>query len=262
MDVRPRPDEDLETREQRRNLLDSVGRLSKTQQETVSLYYLGEYKIVEVAAIQDVPERTIKHRLHEARKTLKQDMMTMVKDNLRTEALDASFGDRVLDLLTDPVEGGAWRSTTASQFRVAGERGQDGFARAMAFPNWRTRMRAVHYLGNFHKWGLDESFVVDLLLKGLKDQNRRVRINAINVLSQLNRRKIVNRSFVPELVPMLEDPSRCVRMRAASCLIRHADEVPLNAAIAAMIKESDERTLRRHHSLIGQIVQQQDVKMA
>ena len=103
VDDRPRPDERFEESEQRRRLFDAVGPLSKAQQETVALYYLGEYKIHEVAEMQGVPEGTIKHRLHEARKHLKQDIMTMVKDNLKSESLDESFADRVLDLLSDPV---------------------------------------------------------------------------------------------------------------------------------------------------------------
>ncbi|HAA73929.1 TPA: hypothetical protein DCE37_02265 [Candidatus Latescibacteria bacterium] len=79
-DHRPRPDENVERYEIRRNLPVSIGKLTKKQRETVSLYYIGGYKIRELAAIQEVPEGTIKHRLHEARKRLRQDKMAMLEN--------------------------------------------------------------------------------------------------------------------------------------------------------------------------------------
>jgi HEAT repeat protein len=212
----------------------------------------------EVAAIQEVPIGTIKYRLHEARKRLKKEMMRMVEENLKSEAPDDAFADRVLGLLSDPIEGRKWRSATAEKFEDAGERGKDGFARAMRSPNWKTRMHAIFYLTNFPRWNLEEGFAVDLLVGALQDNNRRVRIDAIVALGRL--KGITNRSFSTQLLPLLEDPSRIVRLRVTKGLARYAEEISLEPVLRAMVKESDSRNLRKFRNLVGKILETQNVQ--
>ena len=74
----PSPDVDFERKRLQERVMEAVGRLSRVQGETVMLHYISEYTIPEVAAIQEVPVGTIKRRLHDARKRLRQDMMDMV----------------------------------------------------------------------------------------------------------------------------------------------------------------------------------------
>ena len=64
----PSPKIALEKKELAERVLEAVGQLSKTQRETVTLYYIGEHSIAEVATIQNIPLGTVKRRLHEARK--------------------------------------------------------------------------------------------------------------------------------------------------------------------------------------------------
>lgn len=52
---KPSPEIDLEKTELREQVMEAVGRLSKTQRETVTLYYISEYSLTEVATIQAVP---------------------------------------------------------------------------------------------------------------------------------------------------------------------------------------------------------------
>ncbi|HAA73928.1 TPA: hypothetical protein DCE37_02260 [Candidatus Latescibacteria bacterium] len=45
----------------------------------------------------------------------------------------------MLPLLSDPEEVKMWRSSTGAQLEIAWEKSREGFIRAMAFPNWKTR---------------------------------------------------------------------------------------------------------------------------
>jgi DNA-directed RNA polymerase specialized sigma24 family protein len=62
--------------------------LHQTQRKTVTLLYIGEYSLAEVAQIQDTPVGTIKRGLREARKKRKEDLV-MVEDVLKHNAPDA-----------------------------------------------------------------------------------------------------------------------------------------------------------------------------
>ncbi len=259
-DQRARPDEDIERHELRRDLLVSIGKLSKKQRETVSLYYIDGYRIRELAAIQEVPEGTIKHRQHEARNRLRQDMMAMVEDNLKSEGPDEGLADRVLALLSDPEEGKMWRSSTGAQLEIAGEKSREGFIRAMAFPNWKTRMRTLFWLLQYNRWNLEVEFAVDLMVKALDDSNRRVRQNALMSLSTLSRR-LGDRSFVPQLVEKLEDPARHVRYALAKALAREPENVPLGPVLKATVRETHPATLVKFQVLIGRILDTQNLKL-
>ena len=261
LDRRPMPDENAERSELRRQLLVSIGRLSKVQRETVSLYYIGGYRIREVAAIQEVPTGTVKHRLHEARGRLKQEMMAMVQDNLKSEGPDEGFADRVLALLSDPEEGKMWRSGTGEQLEIAGENSREGFVRAMAFPNWKTRMRTIFWLRQYDRWNLEPEFAVDLIVKALDDSSRRVRKEAVGTLSWLTQRKLKDRSFIPEMVGKLSDPARHVRYALAKSLARQAEEVPLKPVLEATVRETHPATLVKFQRLIGKIMETQDLKL-
>jgi len=57
--------------------------LSDTVSETVLLYYIDGYSQKEVGELLKVPLGTVKRRLHDARKTLKQEALTMAADELQ-----------------------------------------------------------------------------------------------------------------------------------------------------------------------------------
>ena len=71
------PEIELERRQRREEVLDAIGRLSKAQRETTTLFYLGGYSLKEIAGIQEMPVGTIKRRLHDARSRLKSEMLQM-----------------------------------------------------------------------------------------------------------------------------------------------------------------------------------------
>lgn len=76
----------------------AVAALPEHQREAVSLYYIGEHSQSEVAAFLDISEGAVRKRLHDARKVLKEAMITMVRDTLHDDApsRDDRFEKRVL----------------------------------------------------------------------------------------------------------------------------------------------------------------------
>jgi RNA polymerase sigma factor (sigma-70 family) len=143
----PSPAEELEKSELQNQVMRAVDKLGKTQRETVVLYYIGEYSLAEVAAIQEVPLGTIKRRLHEARKRLKTDMLTMVADVLQDNAPDDAMAERVFELLCAyPMGKRADRVQTWQELAQIGRVGKEGFERSYELPHVLSRNRAVHYV--------------------------------------------------------------------------------------------------------------------
>ncbi len=60
-----------------------LSRLSDTLSETVLLYYIDGYSQKEVGELLGVPVGTVKRRLHDARKVLKQEALAMAADELQ-----------------------------------------------------------------------------------------------------------------------------------------------------------------------------------
>ena len=271
----PSPEADFERKRLRERVMEAIGRLSRVQGETVMLHYISEYTIAEVAAIQEVPVGTIKRRLHDARKRLKRDMMDMVEDVLKDNAPNEEMADRVFDLLCAYPSGGAFgdRKTIETLQRI-GEAGRDGFTRAMGLPHWRTRRLTVSYLAReYGGGGPSKEFAIERLKEALKDSNWGVRKAAAWTLmfgSPKQTEKERARNAVPHLVPLLSDPSKRVRSavgiwlliwaqyRAPRELVRQA--IPLLDVCRAVSVETDARTLDRFRSLLGLVVQAQEIE--
>jgi RNA polymerase sigma-70 factor, ECF subfamily len=262
----PSPHENLEQNELRARVIAAIGRLSKVQRETVTLYYISGYSQQEVAAIQEVPLGTVKYRLHEARSKLKKDMVEMVEDVLKEGAPKEDFADKVFELLCAyPAGGKVWSREVIEEIKKAGPAGEAGFTRALALPHWKTRRAAVHYLGiqRFSGGGvlpLEKS--VELLKRGLIDTNLKVRqwtvyglMWGMDVDDQYRREH-----FVPLLIPLLSDPSKTIRHQVAGLLGRRscAGAVPLQTAALALAREEDIKTLRRMQRLVCRIIEAQD----
>jgi RNA polymerase sigma-70 factor (ECF subfamily) len=222
----PTPVEELEQSELRDQVMAAIGRLSKVQRETVTLYYISGYSQQEVAAIQEVPLGTIKHRLHQARRKLKKDMVEMVEEVLKEGAPKDDFTQRVFDLLCAYPQGGRlWSREVMDQLKEIGSSGEAGFAKALALPHWQTRRAATHYLGAqfFYDGGaLSVEKSVKLLKTALSDTNYKVRKDAMFALLGGLKVDIDYRreKLVPLVLPLLFDSSKEVRFYAAGGLSR------------------------------------------
>lgn len=257
------PQVELERHELRERVMAAIGRLSKVQRETVTLFYISGYALQEIAAIQEVPVGTIKYRLHEARNRLKKELMDMVEEVLKDGAPRKDFAARVFELLCaypNRTGGRLWRRATMDELAEIGPPGLDGFTRALDLPHWRTRRAAVHYLGwarAYKKEALPAETAVDLLKKALSDSNRRVRAQAVLTLLTLNfpdERK--RRELVPLLVPLLTDRSRKVRFLVAGRLSAPdcAADVPMDEAIRVLKNERDPAVHHRLELLLLEIL--------
>jgi RNA polymerase sigma-70 factor (ECF subfamily) len=203
------PYSDLEQTELREQVLTAIGRLSKTQRETVTLYYISGYSQQEVAHIQEVPVGTIKRRLYEARNRLKEDMIHMVQDVLKEGAPGENFTEKVFELLNAyPNRSNMFQRDIRQKIKQIGSRGISGFQKAFQQPHWQTRRAVVSYVHN----DLPTEDVIVLLKQALKDPNKKVRKYSIGELLRLDvseQRK--QEEFMPLIVDCMFDPSKTVR---------------------------------------------------
>lgn len=70
------PDQQLDNMTDREVVHELMKSLSLKQQEILELFYFKQYSLKEIAALLDLPVGTIKSRVHEARKALKQKILT------------------------------------------------------------------------------------------------------------------------------------------------------------------------------------------
>ena len=242
------PQTQLETKELREQVMAAVGRLSKVQRETVTLFYISGYSQQDIAAIQEVPLGTIKRRLHDARLKLKTEMFNVVEDTLRTEAPKEDFSERVFNLICRYQQPDAslwpWREVKEELLKI-GIDGIEGLKKAMQFPHAPTRRFAVkvsRFIHNVAEATANErqEVIVTLLKEALNDSNNKVRKGAVPILLDLNidaKRK--RDEFVPLIIPLLKDPAKRVRWRVSYELQKWAAYVPLEAAALALADERD-----------------------
>ena len=255
------PQTEIERQELRDQVMAAIGRLSKVQRETTTLFYINGYSQEEVARIQEVPIGTVKRRLYDARAKLKEDMIDMVEDVLKDSAPNEDFAARVFELLCAYPKGGRmWRTDTRAELKKIGTSGMEGFIKALDFPHWPTRRTAAHYLG----WMPPNETIVDLLKKGLTDRNRRVRSQAVDALliwadvTDERRRK----EFIPLIVPLLFDPSKKVRHFVAGRLCwKAADQVPLETVAEALVNEDDPANRERLLYLLQKVLETRSDKV-
>jgi RNA polymerase sigma factor (sigma-70 family) len=73
------PGDDLERRELAALIQEAVGHLSETLREAVVLFYFEGYSLKEAAGFLDIPEGTLKRRLHDGRKRLRDTAEQILK---------------------------------------------------------------------------------------------------------------------------------------------------------------------------------------
>lgn len=64
-----------------------------------TLFYINGYSMAEVGDFLDVPLGTVKSSLHSARKKLKERMVEMAKETLKSHASGKEFNDRIRRVL-------------------------------------------------------------------------------------------------------------------------------------------------------------------
>jgi len=244
----------------RDTVLSAIGKLSKRHRETVTLFYINGYSIAEVAGMQQVAEGTIKARLHDARQKLKEEMMGMVENVLKSEAPKEDFAERVFELLNmrpsgprHPYAFGRYRDTVAELRRIGGQ-GVEGFLRALQSPHGPTRVHALHMLQAHHTTQSDEQIIAGLK-HALGDRNKKARRHAVEALMGVKVSDERKRAeFVPLILPMLLDKSKRVRRAAASNLYEWPNETPTETVAEALLKESDDHTRWRLRRLLNSVL--------
>ena len=91
----PGPTEIAELNQMKDEVLKAIRALPKHERTATSLYYIDGYSQKEIADFLEVPERTVKSRLHSSRKRLKERMLRMVDETMKGSPLPGDFTDVV-----------------------------------------------------------------------------------------------------------------------------------------------------------------------
>ncbi len=86
-----RPEDDLIKSEEMRELNYSISRLSHLHREVIIMYYLRKMKITDIARALDVPEGTVKGRLHDAKSEIKKGIEEMQNNTGRSSYAPAEL---------------------------------------------------------------------------------------------------------------------------------------------------------------------------
>ena len=250
--------------ELRDRVLQAIAGLSKAQRETTTLFYINGYSLEEVAAIQEAPVGTVKRRLHDARKRLKEDLMEMAEEILKANAPKEAFAERVYDLIyrfrprgDEPRVG--WYEVVA-ELRKIGAKGIDGFIKAFASPYFHTRVGALRFLMADPP---DESreLVIEMCKKALNDSNKQVRRFAVGALLDIqvdDRRK--REEFLPLILPLLNDRSKFTRRMVAWRLMSWTEAIPLALAARSLLDEDDRCALDCKKVIVRKILDAQETE--
>jgi RNA polymerase sigma factor (sigma-70 family) len=109
------PAETLERQEVRRTVLAAVRSLPERERTTTTLFYINGYSLAEIGGFLEVPVGTVKRRLHSARQKLRERMMDLVGDSMKSQAADKGFAGRVTRVL-EGVSRIHWMETTCLCF--------------------------------------------------------------------------------------------------------------------------------------------------
>ncbi|MCP4644051.1 MAG: sigma-70 family RNA polymerase sigma factor, partial [bacterium] len=93
------PAQQVERRELAEQVLEAVSSLPEHQRTATALFYINGYSQNDIAEFLEVPVTTVKKRLHDSRKRLKERLLIMVEDTLKQNAPDERFSQKVIDEL-------------------------------------------------------------------------------------------------------------------------------------------------------------------
>lgn len=85
------PEAAVLTRELQQQVQRAIRQLPPAQREATTLFHINGYSQKDIAEFLDVPVSTVKNRLHISRKRLKERMMVMVEQTLKSNALPEDF---------------------------------------------------------------------------------------------------------------------------------------------------------------------------
>jgi RNA polymerase sigma factor (sigma-70 family) len=88
-----------ERRELHDRVLASLRGLPEDQRTVTTLFYINGYSTKDVSDFLEVPVTTVKKRLHDSRKRLKERMMDMVEETLKTNVPDERFSREIINKL-------------------------------------------------------------------------------------------------------------------------------------------------------------------
>ncbi len=92
----PQPPEALEKQEMEDKVLSAIRALPENQRMVTTLFYINGYSQKTIAEFLEVPVTTVKKRLVTARDRLKQRMMKMVDETLKSFPLSGDFADVIV----------------------------------------------------------------------------------------------------------------------------------------------------------------------
>jgi len=95
------PDANVERMEMKEEVLAAIQSLPDGQRIATTLFYINGYSQSEVADFLEVPVSTVKKRLHDSRRKLKERMLDMVADKLKENAPDERFWYSILERMVD-----------------------------------------------------------------------------------------------------------------------------------------------------------------
>ena len=93
------PAQIAEQREMQQEVLEAIRALPEHQRVVTTLFYINGYSQNDIADFLEVPVTTVKKRLHDSRKRLKERMMDMVGETLKEHVPDERFSQKVISKL-------------------------------------------------------------------------------------------------------------------------------------------------------------------
>jgi len=102
--VTPNPMQATVHKELRQRVLDAIGSLPEHERSAVSLFYINGYSQAEVGEFLDVPAKTVKSRLHSARRKLRERMVGMVEHTLKKGAPGDTFVEETIEKIVGHAE--------------------------------------------------------------------------------------------------------------------------------------------------------------
>lgn len=90
------PEDQVIAQETHQEVLTAIGQLSKPQQQVVTLFYLEELSLKQIADFLEIPLQTVNQRLYRARLRLKEEMLSMIEDIFSGHKLPADFTEKVV----------------------------------------------------------------------------------------------------------------------------------------------------------------------
>ena len=103
---RPDPYEEVESREMNDVIRKAIQDLPEHERQVTALFYISDYSQREIGAFLDVPVSTVKKRIYDARKRMKERLIDMVKDALQEQA--PSSDDRFVRRFEEDVSLWDW----------------------------------------------------------------------------------------------------------------------------------------------------------